>query len=250
MGFDERYGLKNGKGLFIAYDHGVEHPPYEDFKDIRSADPLEILRIAYEGEVNGVVLTPGVALKYDEVIEEYGLKVIVKINSKTKMAPDKYFSSLTALPTLLSKTSDNIKGIAYTVYFGSPREQEMMEKFTEMRDFAWMENLDVFLWAYPRGEHIKKDNTFDLISYAARVGMELGADAIKIKAPENIEDLEHLRKYVHRTKIFVAGGERRENFLENAKVIYKYTDGIIGGRNIWGNMDKALEIIQKIKELF
>ena len=44
---------KNGKALFLAYDHGMEHGP-TDFDD-QSVDPTEVLKIADSGFFTGFI---------------------------------------------------------------------------------------------------------------------------------------------------------------------------------------------------
>jgi len=251
MNFDKVFNLKKGKGLFLAYDHGIEHGPIEDFKDKRSSNPKVILRIVKDNTLNGVVLTPGIIMKYSREIKDMDLNVIAKMNSKTKMAENPYFSPLTGSVEYMATKYEHIKGIGYTIYFGSEYEQEMIETFALIRDEAKEYGLFTFLWAYPRGKTIKKDNSLDLLSYAARVGMELGADAIKIKAPDDIEDINIIADYLHKTKLFIAGGSKNKNFLKFAKKVYATkANGLIVGRNIWQNPDDSTKLIREIKNFF
>ena len=52
----------NGKAIYLAYDHGVEHGPVDLVG--KSIDPNYILDIAVKGGYNAVVLQKGVAEKY------------------------------------------------------------------------------------------------------------------------------------------------------------------------------------------
>ena len=52
----------NGKFMFLAYDHGLEHGP-SDFNDI-NIDPNYILDIADKAKFNAVILQKGIAEKY------------------------------------------------------------------------------------------------------------------------------------------------------------------------------------------
>ncbi len=251
MRFDKVFGLKNGKGLFLAYDHGIEHGPVEDFIDKRSANPMLILSLVKDNDLNGVALTPGIIMKFSEEIKDMNINVIAKINSKTKMAFDQYFSPLTGSVEYLATKYENIKGIGYTIYFGSQYEQEMIETFCMIRDIASEYDLFTFLWAYPRGKNIKKENDLNLLIYSARVGMELGADAVKIKSPDRVEDINTIAEYLYKTKLFIAGGTKNEKFLEFAKKVYSTkANGMIVGRNIWQDPDEGTKLIGEIKNFF
>jgi class I fructose-bisphosphate aldolase len=46
--------LKDGRGLLLAYDQGLEHGPSSDFNE-RNVDPSYIIEIANKGNFTGVV---------------------------------------------------------------------------------------------------------------------------------------------------------------------------------------------------
>ena len=73
---------KNGRALFLAYDHGMEHGTV-DFDD-RSVDPEKVLAIANCGQFSGVILQKGVAEKYYNS-KKYQVPLIVKLNGKTNL---------------------------------------------------------------------------------------------------------------------------------------------------------------------
>ena len=51
-----------GKGIFLAYDQGLEHGP-TDF-NMANVDPLYFIDIAIKGKYNGLILHHGIAEKY------------------------------------------------------------------------------------------------------------------------------------------------------------------------------------------
>ncbi len=247
MSFSKTFNLKNEKGIFLAYDHGIEHG-VKDFINNRAHNPQHILDLTYKSQINGVVLTPGVIEKYIKEIKDYELNTILKINSKSLLAEDQYFSGVTASIDFALKY--DVKAIGYTIYFGSIREHEMIETFCMLKEEAKDHGIYTVLWAYPRGKNIKDDKDKNTISYAARIGMELGSDALKLKIPHQIKDIEEITKHVHRTYVFFAGGEKEnkeETFLKTAKEVIKRSNGMIVGRNIW-QRENALDMLNKIKE--
>src|SRR5208337_1459692 len=72
--------LKNGKGIILAYDQGLEHGPSKDFNE-KNVDPEYIIDIAERGGFTGLVFQKGVAENY------YRGKVplILKLNGKTSL---------------------------------------------------------------------------------------------------------------------------------------------------------------------
>ena len=92
---------------------------------------------------------------------------------------------------------------------------------------------------------------YEMMSYAARVALEIGADIVKIKYGGNSKDLEWTIKSAGKTKVVIAGGIKQSEkiFLKQVKEIMKA--GAIGlaiGRNVWQH-PRPLEIAKKIREI-
>ena len=89
------------------------------------------------------------------------------------------------------------------------------------------------------------------MAYAARTGLEIGADIIKIRYSGNPKDLNWAVKSAGKTKIVIAGGIKKGEkvLLKQVREIMKTgTIGLAIGRNIWQNK-KPLEITNKIKKI-
>ena len=128
---------------------------------------------------------------------------------------------------------------------------EMFETFEKIEREAHAKGIPVIAWIYPRGKSVKNDVSREMISYAARTGLELGADIVKLKYGGNPKDLAWAVKSAGRTKIVVAGGTKKgeKEFLRQVRDIMKTgTVGLAIGRNIWQHK-KPLEITRKIKKI-
>ncbi len=237
----------NGKALYLAYDQGMEHGP-SDFDD-ESVDPNYILSIGIEGKFNGVIFQKGVAEKYYESALHNELPLIVKLNGKTNLVKEEPFAPL------LCSVDEAIKlgavAVGYTVYVGSLHENEMTSQLARIVASAHEKGLPVIAWMYPRGKSIENKTEEEIIPYASRLGLELGADIIKIKYPGNVQILQKSVEAAGKTKVVVSGGEKEseEEFLVMAKE--SIASGVIGmavGRNIWQNKD-PLGITEKLKKI-
>lgn len=80
------------------------------------------------------------------------------------------------------------------------------------------------------------------ISKAARVCVEIGADAVKTMAPEDPSDFATVLSNVE-VPLFVLGGPKKENEDEvigfASEVVAAGASGIVFGRNVWGSEDPA-----------
>lgn len=244
---------KNGKALFLAYDQGLEHGP-TDFND-ENSDPSHILKIGIYGEYNAVIFQKGIAEKYYSAAQwagdmDHRLPLILKLNGKTNLIQDQDpYSPL--LCTVEEAITLGAKAVGYTIYVGSEYEAKMFSDFSEIEKEAHKNNLPVVAWMYPRGKSLESRDKKEITAYAARIGMELGADIIKIQYPGSLEALKWAVQSAGRTKVVVSGGskEPEAEFLHTAKTIMQ--SGAIGmavGRNIWQHKE-PLEITKKLKEI-
>ena len=240
------FKFKNNKGLFLAYDHGMEHGP-KDF-DALSHDPSYIISIAKKGKVNGIIFQKGIAEKYIDYIPS-SLPLIVKLNGKTLLSPERYFSSRTSSVEFAYDLG--ARAVGYTIYFGSPHEQRMIEEFSHIHEESRSKDMAVILWAYARGPKIINDTKKDIVSYSARVGMELGADILKVKYTGSAESFKEVLSSIHKTLVFCAGGSLKEEdkFFDDVNgMVEAGVNGLAVGRNIWRSPE-PLHVINKIKDI-
>lgn len=236
----------NGKALFLAYDQGLEHGP-TDFND-ENIDPQYILNIAVEGGFNAVILQKGIAEKYYKGIwYEEKIPLILKLNGKTNLVKDQDpYSPL--LCTVEEALSLGATAVGYTVYVGSEFESKIIEEFSQVVRDAHKKNIPVVGWMYVRGKAVENKDIGETTAYAARLGLELGADIIKIHYPGSLQSLKWAVESAGKTKVVVSGGAKEDEqmFLTTAKEIM--ASGAIGmavGRNIWQHKD-PLELSKKL----
>jgi len=240
--------LRGGKAMFLSYDQGMEHGPYSDFDD-KNVDPLFILDIAKKGKYTGVVFHKGVSEKYNKEIKKSKVPLIIKLNGKTNIFKGEPISK--PICTVDEAIKLGASAVGYTIYIGSEHEGEMFEDFDVIQKEAHKKGLPVITWIYPRGKSVKNDVSREMISYAARTGLELGADVVKLKYGGNKKDLKWAVKSAGRTKIVVAGGTKKneKQFLKDVRdIIDVGAIGLAVGRNIWQHK-KPLEISGKIREI-
>jgi len=268
-----QHGVKNGKVILLPIDQGLEHGPIDFFANPDSLDPNFQLELAKKGDFSGIVFHIGLAEKY---MKEYAgdVPLVLKLNGKTAIPSDKEaFSGLTG--TVEDAVRLGADAIGYTLYVGSPRQDEDFQQFMEVREEAERYGMPIIMWAYPRGEPIEQKGGRDSIyavDYAARVACELGADIVKINYPIIDESKKNLYpgkykevnytseeafskvvKSAGRTMVLVSGGEKMsdDELINKVEMSMKGgATGIIFGRNMWQRkMEEALSLTKRIKEI-
>jgi len=237
--------LANEKGMLLAYDQGLEHGPSKDFND-KSVDPKYILEIAEKGKFTGLVFQKGVAEKY------YDGKVplIVKVNGKSSLPKGEPLATQNC--SVKHAKALGAQAVGYTIYLGSAHENVMLNEFGQIQEEAHELGLAAIAWVYPRGEAVANDSTREIVAYAARAGLEAGADAVKIKYTGDSESFSWAVKSAGAAKVFMSGGPKAptdEAFLKQVKgVIDAGGTGLAVGRNVWQH-DRPLEMAAALRQV-
>ncbi|HEV8663454.1 MAG TPA: fructose-bisphosphate aldolase [Candidatus Methylomirabilis sp.] len=267
------HGPGNGTLLLLPIDQGLEHGPRDFFENPDSLDPEYQLRIAREGGYSGIVFQVGLAAKYMRGYEG-SVPLVLKLNGKTEIPDDNQ-----ALSPCIASVEDAVRlgadAVGYTLYVGSPAQAEDFVQFMAVREEAERFGMPVIIWAYPRGEAIKKKGGRDglyAIVYAARVAGELGADVVKVNMPvldpekdreapkpyntlrvSQEEAMERVVRAAGRTMVLVSGGSKISDadLMEKARIAMDAgATGLIFGRNVWQRPhDEALRISKEIRSL-
>lgn len=238
---------REGKALFLAYDQGMEHGPTDFDED--NVDPAKVLEIADSGYFTGVILQKGIAEKYFYG-KNYKVPLIVKLNGKTNLVKDKDpYSPLVC--SVKEALGYGAKAVGYTIYVGSEFEAEMTEEFGEIEQEAEAAGIPVIAWMYPRGKNVPEENDPKVVAYAARVGLELGADIVKVRYTGDLDSFKWVVQSAGEAKVVMMGGSKEEEniFLEKIKTAMEA--GAIGaavGRNIWQS-DNPLVVAKKIADI-
>lgn len=220
--------MTDDKSILLAYDQGLEHGP-TDFDD-KNVDPGYILEIAKKGKYNAVIFQKGVAEKY----WDGNVPLIIKLNGKTSLVQGDPIAP--QLCSVKEAIEIGASAVGYTIYVGSSHEAKMFKEFEKVQEEAHDKGLPVICWMYPRGAAIKNEFDRNTLAYAARIGLELGADILKMKYNGSVEDLKWVVRSAGRTKVMIAGGSKKSerDFLQEAFEVMKAgCVGLAVGRNIW-----------------
>jgi class I fructose-bisphosphate aldolase len=265
-----KHGLGNGTALFLPYDQGLEHGPRDFFANPAASDPGYIIRLAVEGGFNGVAIQIGLAEKfYWDYAGEVPL--ILKLNGKTDIPSD-----AEPLSPLHASVGDAARlgadAVGYTMYIGSPVQEEDFAQFRVVREEAHDLGLPLIVWAYPRGEAVDAKggkDSFYAVDYAARTASELGADVVKVNFPDPTkragvpgrydgeftpqQAVEAVVRSANRTLVLISGGEKAgdQAMLEKAREAMEAgATGLIFGRNVWQREhDESLRFAARLKEI-
>jgi class I fructose-bisphosphate aldolase len=262
------HGPGNGTLLVLPLDQGLEHGPADFFDNPAALDTDFQFRLALEGNYSAIALGIGLAEKY---MKDYCGRVplILKLNGKTNIASD-----AEAVSPLSASVEDAVRlgadAVGYTVYVGSPRQDEGIRAFQKVRADCERLGMPIVLWSYPRGRDVDAKGgkgTLYAQDYAARVAEELGADVVKLHEPEADNErcpepyrslrespAARLRRVVRsagKVLVLFSGGVKQDDDQAVLRKVSLYMQsgatGVMFGRNMWlRSFDHAVALTRQV----
>ena len=172
-----------GKLVILPVDQGFEHGPSKSFAPNPEAyDPDYHFNFAIEAGCNAYAAPLGF-LEHGAKRFSEKLPLILKLNNSDSL----FGGDPTQIMT--SSVDDAVRlgcvAVGFSIYPGSDSSPKMYEELRKITFEAKSKGLAVVVWSYPRGGKLRKEDetAIDVISYAAHIAAQMGADIIKIKPP-------------------------------------------------------------------
>ncbi|SEO91374.1 fructose-bisphosphate aldolase, class I [Halogranum amylolyticum] len=239
---------RNGKAIILAHDHGLEHGPTK-FEGVRERlDPETVFEMATHDAVTGFAVGKGLAETYYPSYED-DVSLLAKLNGGSSLwmgEPD------TAVNWSVDYAAElGADAVGFTIYPGSNHELEMAEEFSDVQETAREFDLPVAMWSYPRGQGIKDHRKPEVIAYATRIALELGADIAKVKYPRSPEAMQWAVEAAGDCKVVLSGGAKTgdHDFLSTVEAAMDAgAAGLAVGRNVWQHEDPTY-ILDALEEV-
>lgn len=183
------HGRLGGTGFvsILPVDQGIEHSAGASFApNPHMFDPEGILQLAIEGGCNAVASTFGVL---GMVSRRYAHRIpfIVKVNHNELLS---YPNTHDQVPfgSVQQAFDLGAAGIGATVYWGADVSRRELQEISDMFQEAHELGMFTVLWCYVRNGAFKTSTadhstSADLTSQAIHLGVTIGADIVKQKAP-------------------------------------------------------------------
>ncbi len=207
-----------GKLVILPVDQGFEHGPARSFAPNPAGyDPRYHFQLAIEAGCNAYAAPLGsMEAAVDDFVGE--IPLILKCNNHDTLLDEK-----DPISAITSGVEDALRlgcvAVGFTIYPGSAERNQMYEQLREMTAEAKAAGLAVVVWSYPRGNGISKEGetAIDVVTYAAQIAAQLGADIIKVKLPSASVELAEAQKVYQKYEIPVSTlAERVQNVIQSS----------------------------------
>ncbi len=191
-----------GKMVILPVDQGFEHGPARSFAPNPAGyDPRYHFQLAIEAGCNAYAAPLG---SLEAAVSDYcgEVPLILKCNNHDILNDEK-----DPLSAITAGVGDALRlgcaAVGFTIYPGSTERTIMYEQLRELAEEAKAVGLAVVVWSYPRGSSLSKEGetAIDVVTYAAQIAAQLGADVIKVKLPSAKIELAEAQKVYQKYEI-------------------------------------------------
>jgi class I fructose-bisphosphate aldolase len=207
-----------GKLVILPVDQGFEHGPARSFAPNPAGyDPRYHFQLAIESGCNAYAAPLG-SLAAAAADYAGDIPLILKCNNHDILNDER-----DPISALTSGVDDALRlgcvAVGFTIYPGSSERTIMYEQLRELTQEAHAAGLAVVVWSYPRGSSLSKDGetAVDVVTYAAQIAAQLGADIIKVKLPSARVELAEAQKVYQKYEVPISTlAERVRNVIQSS----------------------------------
>jgi fructose-bisphosphate aldolase / 2-amino-3,7-dideoxy-D-threo-hept-6-ulosonate synthase len=222
----------DGRTVIVPMDHGVSVGPIQGLHDM-----TDTVGRLVKGGADAILVHAGIA----KTVDNGDTGLIVHLSGATRLTGDpNWKTQLTSVREAVRLGAD---AVSVHINVGSQHEQEMLQSFSRISDECESLGLPTLAMMYPRGPSVSNEHSFEVVSHAARLGYEIGADIVKTNYTG---DADSFRKVVQSVKVpvVVAGGPRASKNSEVLSMISESiragATGVSIGRNIFQHEDPTI----------
>jgi class I fructose-bisphosphate aldolase len=222
------FDRNTGRTIIVPMDHGVTVGPIYGLVDLRGT----VNEIA-EGGANAVLMHKGMPrCTHRGSGKDVGL--IIHLSASTSLSPHPNAKVMVGcVEDALRLGAD---GVSIHVNLGDENEGHMLESLGELTTRAAEWGMPVLAMIYARGPKIRDEYDPEIVIHCARVGVELGADVVKVPYTGDIKSFARVVDSCC-IPVVIAGGPKLENDADLLRMVHDAVQaggaGLSVGRNVF-----------------
>jgi class I fructose-bisphosphate aldolase len=216
------------RSIIVPMDHGVTVGPIDGLTDMRAA----VNQVA-DGGADAVLMHKGlVRCSHRGSGRDVGL--IVHLSASTALSPHPNSKGLVG--SVEEAVRLGADGVSVHVNLGDEDEKDMLADFGRVARSADDWGMPLLAMLYARGPKISNGYAPEVIAHCARVGVELGADMVKVCYTGDMESFSRVTEACC-IPVIIAGGEKMDSTRDLLQMVHDSlragSGGISLGRNVF-----------------
>ena len=225
---------ENGRTIIVPMDHGVTIGAVEGLVDMRGAVNDMAL-----GGADAVLMHKGlVRCSHRSAGKDIGL--IVHLSASTALTPNG--NTKTLVGTVEEGIKHGADCVSVHVNLGDPNERLMLADLGRVAEACDNWHIPLLAMMYARGPQIKNGFDKNVVAHCARVGVELGADIVKVPYTGDVDSFAEVVSSCC-VPVVIAGGERMESTRQILQMVSDSVQaggaGISVGRNVFQHPNRV-----------
>lgn len=223
----------NGRTIIVPMDHGVSMGRVDGLIDMR-----ETVSELAEGGADAVLIHKGIIrCGYRSRGKDVGL--IMHLSASTDLSPAPNHKCLVG--TVEEAIRHGADAVSVHVNIGDENESCMLSALGKVAGACDDWGMPLLAMVYARGPKISNSYDPKLIAHCARVGVELGADLVKVSYSGDIESFAKVVECCC-VPVLIAGGQRMDSVKDVFQMVYDSLQaggaGISIGRNVFQHANR------------
>ena len=232
----ERIFNRNTKRtVIVPMDHGTTVGPIAGIVDMREA-----VGAVVEGGANAVLMHKGL-VRCGHRTQGKDIGLIVHLSASTTLSP--FPNAKTLVGTVEDAIRLGADAVSVHVNLGDESEAKMLTDFGTVTSIAQSWGIPVLAMVYARGPKVKSEFDADIVAHCARVGVELGADVVKVPYTGDIDSFGRVVDSCC-VPVVIAGGPKLDSTKAFLQMVHDSIaaggSGLSVGRNIFQHKNPAL----------
>ncbi len=230
----------SGRTVIVPMDHGTTMGPIPGLEDMRKTVDCMV-----RGGANAIVLHKGIVRAgHRGSGKDVGL--MVHLSGSTSMSPDP--NRKVPVCTVEEAVRLGADAVSIHVNLGAETEPEMLAHLGQVASDCRTWGMPLLAMMYARGKKISNQYDVKFVKHAARVGVEMGADIIKVNYTGSTDSFREVVSGCL-VPVVIAGGEKMENdediFTMVKDALAAGAAGVSIGRNVFQH-EKPEAIVRAI----
>lgn len=214
--------------IIVPMDHGMTVGPIYGLVDLK-----ETVNQVAEGGANAVLMHKGL-VRCGHRTRGKDIGLILHLSASTSLSP------LPNAKTLVAGVEEALKqgadGISVHINLGDELERHMLKEVGEAAEKSADWGIPLLAMVYARGPKIENEYDTEIVKHCARVGMELGADVVKVNYTGSLDSFAEVVEACC-IPVVIAGGPKLDSDRDLVQMVHDSIKaggaGLSIGRNIF-----------------